>query len=142
MKHLAIAAALSLSACSDFELSGETPIATPGGVGDMLTTTAVLLDGGVELNPALAPFGDAAGLAAMGTKYVGTEAMIQSGMNPDFAVGLMDSAGYVGICNNGLQLLTSLDVSVTVIIGALCALGVAEWQHDLRNTPAMLEDVQ
>lgn len=95
---------------------------------DAGTTGLVVLQGGVERNPLIGAAGDgAAPLVALaaksGARYLaeGTEAegIVNAGAN---------AAGWWGFCHNGLQLVTSIEFSTSLAIGAAC--GAASFYND------------
>lgn len=115
IKPLLLASVIFVAGCSGARIA-------PVDITDAGTTAIALADGGfVEMNPILAPAGDAAPLAALALKFGIKELLIRLGFEPDKANKIVETGSAFGTCNN-IAVLAGATGPVGVVAGVTCAL--------------------
>lgn len=119
MKAIALISVLALAGCGQR--------LAPVDYADAATTAIALADGGfVEVNPILAPAGDAAPLAALALKYVLKNAAVWGGLEPGTASGLVETGSSFGACHNATLLIGGA-TPLAIFVGLICAAAYADW---------------
>jgi hypothetical protein len=99
-------------------------------MGDALTTTVGLVSNmATEINPALSPFGNLAGLASIPIKMGIKQALVNSGKSPARSQYLVDRVGVISTCSN-IMVLAGVALPVSLLSGIVCAKEYNKFSQD------------
>ena len=122
IKLTALASIMLVSACSDTALK-------PIDYADAGTTALIVAQGGVEANAVIGAAGNAtAPIVSLGVKYGLRAGLPAAGFTEPQADALIDTASWIGTCNNIAVLTGAAAFPASLGFGAIC--GAASFYSD------------